>query len=720
MKPQRHFFLLIIFFITGCAAKKPILRQETVQFLPDEIDVFTGGTRHQVDPGIFISEEEKLQAQRLFQDALLKVQISDSLWPFIELLKESSTPAREDSQQTLKFLSLALDRLKEDPALSERIRRIQLRKSRLRSDDIDFVDLEILKSALSDLLASKKLDPFNPRLKIELIGQVFDRISERISDDRYFTGFIHDLEKVVWLEKERYKFYMLRGQVYLKLGQWLTAYEDFKLAAEVIGDRIVPAGVDSGFAVKADSLAQRFFVSRERRWAARALYEEANDRMALSDSLWNLYNTLSRTGRTASPNSQLITKGFEILWQDKSLQKPLKEIRKRKDHWLPDDVKFLSLELLKSAEATFLESKRLNPFELNTRWTLARQVYEALATRLQDDRYRQRAVEEMEHIVWVEKGRYDYYYYLAKGYEHTRDWARAFENYQKAEQALLKTAIFRVKNPQAYFDSPESVPVDSSWLYACLFGQVRAKERLYQGKEALKILERALAVAPEIKKDEALRKKTWLSWDDGNVRASEVRDSVLYKLELQEKKYKDAKAGYLYLLNLLWTQRTRNEINYRIARLQFEHLNEKDEGIDRLWKVVREIPKDSIGAPLEPQNSLYFDWYGNMCYVLGREYREKEDLRTAYIYFAQGTTFHWRGRARCYLELAELSTYNATETIELCYKALNFKEGLDSTCMRRVAELLASAYKKDGKLTDAREWIKRSRDKDWCEKKAGS
>ncbi|MBN2091022.1 hypothetical protein JW964_15520, partial [candidate division KSB1 bacterium] len=321
---------------------------------------------------------------------------------------------------------------------------------------------------------------------------------------------------------------------------------------------------------------------------------------------------------------------------------------------------------------------------------------------------------------WVEKSNSGYYYWLGNAYMGLRNWQKAFENYQVAENTLIRSAIINAYGTPAYLANPDSIPVSPEILFNIILLQARAKIKMFEGKEALALLRRAQQTTLDAEKKRTIQSEIdAVNWDAGNIYAMNLRKKSYDLIAASD--YKNARATCLQLLDTLWTQETKDEINSQIAIMDFNHLGRREDGIQRMYSVVAVMQRDSTGTPLNSKNQVYFDYYGRMCFELGLHYAlNKEDRRSAYIYFMQSTQINWNGRSKAYLRLAELSKFSPAETVLLCNKALLIPENLSPTDKREIAELLSNAYQRQAKFKEAKEWHARSLDKNWCENREQS
>ncbi|HEX9975493.1 MAG TPA: hypothetical protein VGD14_25810, partial [bacterium] len=198
----------------------------------------------------------------------------------------------------------------------------------------------------------------------------------------------------------------------------------------------------------------------------------------------------------------------------------------------------------------------------------------------------------------------------------------------------------------------------------------------------------------------------WILWDDGNIRASEIRDRA-DSLSSFCKNYTESKSVYLELLPVLWTKRTKDEINWKIAQLDFNYLDHKFDGVGRMYLVIKHTAMDSIsGAPIDSAYKRYFNSYGAMCFTMGVDYYDKDRL-IAYMYLIQAAETNYDQRARAFLQLAGISQFDPHETISLCLKTMEVVDDLSVDETQILYQLLHSSYRKLGDFDKAKEWFDR-------------
>ncbi|MBN1351372.1 hypothetical protein JXJ21_18285 [candidate division KSB1 bacterium] len=470
-------------------------------------------------------------------------------------------------------------------------------------------------------------------------------------------------------------------------------------------DVVIPAGVDSLVAAKADSMVDSLFVGIKRQKAARNLSDEARKKMDQSDSLWNLVNArMKEEGSISKADKERAIEAYNK--GAKKIQEIVKVRSGQIDSLNREIINSQIFELLQEAQEAFEASLQLNPFDRETRIWLAR-VYENIANRFQDTKKYENAVITLKNLIRVNKGEPELYYRLGINYLFLKQWAEAHQNFKNAEEMLLQTAFMQLDSlPESEVDIQhvmESVPVDTNKLFHYIYFQADTEAKMYKAQAALTSLSRALKIAPSQKEvDEINKYVEWIKWDDGNILASEKKD--FYDDLYLQGKYEKASKGYKKLLKELKTQRTRDQVNWTIAMIEFQYLDHKEDGISRLMNVVKGTLKNDKGAPIDTSYKRYFADYGIMCHNMGIEYLDKNP-KIAYTYLQQAVFIDSPIRGKSYLELAKLSRNNPAETIEKCQKALEPLNQLTLEDKIQVYQLLVEGYKKRGEIEKAKEYF---------------
>ncbi len=468
----------------------------------------------------------------------------------------------------------------------------------------------------------------------------------------------------------------------------------------------VPPGVDTATVIIVDSIFARVQIPEKDESLARSIFSEAQLINHLADSLWET----SINGCTSREDSLLtwaqLSRAQTYLQSDQVRFKPLKKMMKKMGQFHPEVLKTVSTELQLQALSSYQSAIRTNRFDINYRRRLA-QFLKQMADRTHDQNYLRQAAEELERVVFYVKGEQLLYLDLADTYFRLSEWQNAFKYYELAKNALKKTAIFLQQNPKMYFQRLAEVPLDTNRLVSILDRQGLCKTKLYEAQPALALYREAKALTPEPDYKTVFESKIkWILWDDGNIRASEIRDHA-DTLRFVKNKYPEAKAVYLELLPLLWTKRTRDEINWRVATLDFDYLGNKEEGISRMHRVIKTTAVDSLtAAPLDSMARRYFNDYGRFCFMLGSEKWEKDRLQS-YIYFQQAAQTNYNERRKAFIQLAEISKFDPHETIALCQRAQAFENELDNAEKEVLYRLLYQSYRKLGDFARAKTWYDR-------------
>lgn len=468
---------------------------------------------------------------------------------------------------------------------------------------------------------------------------------------------------------------------------------------------IIPPGVDSTVAVVADSLVDSLFVSPKQQQQAEELREQGKQQVDRSDSLWNLIEIrrdsiqqITNADKKRADNSK--QKGAQKIQEALTLRSASGDSLNR------ELIRQEIFTLLEESQSLFEAALVDNPFDEETKTWLAR-VYEMMANRFQNSKKYEDAVQVLKSLIRMNQGEPKLYFRLGMNYWFLKKWQEAYENFKQAENLLWAITPMKVADSASdslsLLEKMRQVPVDTSQLFNYIYFQADTKAKLYEAEMALSLLERALEIAPtDVERQNINFYINWIKWDDGNIEASELND---YYTKLENNGlFEDAAKGFKKLLKVLKTERTRDEINWRISLLEFEHLGENENGIDRLARVIRKTQKDTIGAPQDSTYRRYFKDYGIMCYNMGIRHLSTSP-KIAYMYFKQAVTIDCPIRGKCYLELAKLSVNNPGETVSMCHQALDYAGDLSLKEKSQVFRLLVEGYKRQGNIDRAQEYF---------------
>jgi hypothetical protein len=473
--------------------------------------------------------------------------------------------------------------------------------------------------------------------------------------------------------------------------------------------RKTPVGIDVLTAQIADSIFSQVAVDDEDANRAMDFYDEAQLIEELGDSLWNESSLGLQSGHDSLMALQQLSKAEQYLKRNPESFKQTKKMMKRLNKLNSQVLAEVSKNLMIQGLGFFENAIRYDRFNINYR-QLYSKFLQKLAERFNDNNYLIRAAEELERVVFIIKGQHILYYELGELYFKLRDWNNAFKNYDLAKNSLRKSAIFSNATPENYFDRISEVPVDTNRLVGYLNQQAICKMKLYEAQPALALCREAKEITSNVEyKNRFQEKIDWILWDDGNIRASEIKERG-DTLRILEKNYAAAKNVYLQsLLPILWTKRTKDETNWRIAQLDFQYLENKAEGVQRMFYVIKNSAIDSLtSTPVDSNYLRYFNDYGRMCFNLGNEFYDRDKL-IAYIYFNQAAATHYEEQSKAFLRIAQISDFDPNETIDLCKKSMDYLDKLDDSEKNKLYEVMYKAYRKLGDFKNASYWFEKYR-----------
>lgn len=459
-----------------------------------------------------------------------------------------------------------------------------------------------------------------------------------------------------------------------------------------LSENSIPPGIDSLLAVKADSLSNHYFVDFSQKMKSAFYVDQSKKLFKMSDSLWSLYHIILDTTWQNTQKDSVRAK--KLCQKCEAALSPNDRINPGSTWFFPElkKVKSLLTDVLEKAREDAERSRYIDPYSLNARINFI-EILNLLGKVSQKDEYFEHALNELNKFLEFEKSQHNIYGLLAECHYSLKNWEQAYTNFKKAQDVLEQTAIFQPVSRQF-------VKLDTSLLVYYLEQQGDAKAKIYDDSSALSLLSQALQLTRSAQKKRHIQNYIdWINWDDGNILAVEKRDfsNQLFR----EGKYKKACTEFRKLLKTLKTQRTRNQINWKIATISFGELNRKNDGIQRLFEVVKNIPVENHS---DSTAMLYLTDYGAMCYKLGLDYLKKKDYKIAYAYFNQASKIDWEKRAESYFQLAQLSQSDSEETIKNCQNVLAYHDNLSKPTLQKTYQLLVNAYKRNGNFDLARNY----------------
>ena len=276
-------------------------------------------------------------------------------------------------------------------------------------------------------------------------------------------------------------------------------------------EKAIPPGIDKKTAAFADSLFFQSNVTEINERIAKEYSDQAKFMSDLVDSIWVLGSKEQLSGLDSAHGLKYYSEALEYIKISPEEYKLITDMAKRQGKFHPDVIKKLCRALIKQTSFTYENAIRKNKLNFNYR-----QLYSQLG---------------------------NIYFKLG-------EWQKSFDRFEQAKYVLKNIAIFSLKNPEVYFDRIEDVPVDTTRLVYFLSYQAECKIKLYEAAPALALLREARKLTPNNEYKKRFKKRIeWILWDEGNIRASEIKDRA--DSLLIEKEYETAKTTLLELLPLL-------------------------------------------------------------------------------------------------------------------------------------------------------------------------
>lgn len=477
---------------------------------------------------------------------------------------------------------------------------------------------------------------------------------------------------------------------------------------------MIPAGVDSATAIEADSLASNLFVSFEKEEKADSLKKQGVDYIEKGDSLWKYL--------TMKAGEKIVTRDDSIRFLEAYNKGALtlKEILALKEKTPADSVEFNRLlseqaRLLDLAQESFEKAIQYNPYDNDAKNYLA-YVYQLQAVRLGRQGNLERVAQILERLTRIIRGEHSLFAKLGEVYFAMKEWQKSYNSFKEAERVLLATADLQF--PPA---DTSITQIDTSAWFQYVYYQGYNATNLRQAELALRHLKRALQLAENENSRKTVQSVIdWINWDDGNIAASEERDRI-FQLEDQQQ-FEEAANAYRQLLKHLRTQRAKDEIQWRLALIEFNFEGEaqKQSAIRRLQRIVErylysERTIEDSTATLQiapPENASYPDSlkkryinaYGTMLYNLGAHYLRKKSRKMAFTYFYKSAQLQRSGQAKALLQIGVFSKNDPQNAIAFCEKARSLENQLSLREKKQLFSLLAQLYKQIGAFDKAREY----------------
>lgn len=468
---------------------------------------------------------------------------------------------------------------------------------------------------------------------------------------------------------------------------------------------VIPAGVDRKVALAADSIASTFMVPESQRDEANAIITAAGSLVELSNSIWAFYEMFQDTALQFDQLDTLnlrqsIDSAFVALKSDPEKLKAIKKMRKQYGSLDNRVIKQLSLALLERVHLNLERAEVLDPLNFAALGDNIRALGK-IAAITADDKIYLNLRQKLNYYTQIQKGDPVLFYSLGDINFQLKEYQKAFENYRQAQLVEERSAVFKILNPDTILTYKHQIPFDTVKIVVYLKKQAMAKTKLYDDQTALSLLQLARSYTrDEAEKDEIKNVIDWIEWDGGNIRASELKDSLV---TVERDNKAGAKNGFLILLSLLRTKKAADEINWKIARIDFEFLNLKSDAAARLLPVIKTTVVDSLGTPTDSTYEKYMNDFGAICFNIGEEFYNQKEYKKSYAYFMQSAVINWSERGVCYLYLAKLSESNPTETIDKCLSALQYP--LTKEEQYQAYQLLIQSHVRLGEFDQARKYF---------------
>lgn len=435
----------------------------------------------------------------------------------------------------------------------------------------------------------------------------------------------------------------------------------------------IPAGVDSSIAISGKIKAERLFVDTKREKIADSLNKYFDDYRKLTEELYSLLEKKKEEFKKIRQEFRELTESFEgqkalSLEDRRKYEKSFEQIAE--DSLTISIVTSLLDYYLNYCSENFQKAYELNPFDLNLLMNKSVCAWDR-GLIFKDTLAYYSAIQSLMKILNYDKGAAPVYLEIGKSYFEIKDWKRAYDYLAKAHQIYVLTSVF--DNPEP--DTSErfktgNIPyhVKPKEFYDYLYNKGMAEIKVYEADSALTTLAKALYLAPS-KIDSIDIKywvKEWIMWDDGNIYAAEQKRLITDSLILGN--YEWGRSAYLRLLPQLKTKKARDDITWRLARIEFTNLNQPEEAANRLYNLVvnADTSKKKSNIYKPPADSLYKVYFkdcGTALYGLGNKYKDEGLHEKAKQFFVKDTTFEWAGKGKVFLPLAQLVMLDVPENL---------------------------------------------------------
>lgn len=354
------------------------------------------------------------------------------------------------------------------------------------------------------------------------------------------------------------------------------------------------------------------------------------------------------------------------------------------------------IRLMEQVQENFEAGLRLNPFETYLRNWIAG-VYNFLEQLYAAQNMDQKRLQILLNTLCLEKDlkkRSILYSKVAEIYLSHQGWTQARKYFQLSNDTMLEG---------------KEADIDTSRLFRNIYLRGQAELKLYEGEAARQSIIYASMIAPDKKTyQDLMGLLDYINWDDANIRASE--QFMKARRLVTEQKFKDAEAAYFELSDIVQTEPAQKETQYRLAMLQFNNLDKKDEAIDRLWRVVQKCPIDpATGTAADSTGQNYWNSYCRMGLALANSYLAT-NKKLAFTYFYKTAQVESPVRGSAFLSLAYLSRNIPETCLGFCNRAANYVQQLAPNEQKLLFSILYDANRRLGNFEEALKWFEKSQE----------
>lgn len=456
---------------------------------------------------------------------------------------------------------------------------------------------------------------------------------------------------------------------------------------------IVPDGVDSTIAATAFMLADSSFVEWVEEQEAEQLKEKGRLLKTESDSLWNALeiDQTDLDSTVITDSSAFITSFNNGAQQYIELQR----VAAIQDPTIEDQVLYIAL--VDSAIFSFERALVLNPFDAQTRVILA-QLYSINAGRLNQNDEFEKSIEILEKLSRIEKGDPIILGILAENYFLLNRYPESALNYRKAADLLLQTGMLS----ERYLLEQQYSPQDSVDLFTYYYYEGQSYLKLFDEYASKAAFTEAGKFAATQEYGEIIEGELrFIEWDEGNIKASYARDSLIQLVSLGD--IKEALHGYEALLTTLRSQRAKDEIEWRTGLLNYE-LGNSEVAAKILFTLYNNTELHVNGLAVDSVYQQYVEDYGIITFNIGQEYLNQRERRLALTYFLQSGKVEWEFNARALLRVATLLQNNIDESLKYALLVEKEVEKLNKEEQKTLYQLFVNQYRRDGKMDMARRY----------------